>query len=338
MFLRSMLTVTAFSIALPAFADEPALPDTFTWVSETEDVLAEGMIWNDRFGDGGDRYKTGGMTQSWLLPESIFSDENWIDGHAAAIELQGRGFIATPSNTTNPAPNDRPFAQYVGVGTYLRTFGEPVSVDFNTTMSVEHRIGVEVGLQGDPLPLFELQEALHGTTTDMGRMGRTAANTLDTEVLVNAEVKRTHRYHMDLEETEVEIAPYAQASLGMRENSVRVGADLITGSSLKARTWNHEPAIGALIAGGSAPREGVNWATWIGADIGYVASDAFLDGGFDRSGPSTARTELTARVRAGVMMEVDNFAVTYSLSWLSQEFDAQPDGQLVGGFQVKYRF
>lgn len=333
MFKRSFFTAAALCAALPAFADDQDIADTFTWVSETEDILGEGMIWNDRLGDGQDRYKTGGMTQSWLLPESVFSDGNWIDGHAAAIEFQGRGFIVTPNNTSNPAANDRPFAQYVGVGAYLRTFGAPKNYGADTTLSVEHRAGIEVGLVGEPLPLFELQEALHGNG-----IGRNSANTLDTEVLVNAEVKRTYRWHTDLDATELEVAPYAQGSFGMRENSARIGADLITGSSLKARTWNHEPAIGALIAGGSAPRDGIHWASWVGGDIGYIASDAFLDGGFNGSGPSTARTEVTARVRAGIMVEYNDFAASYSLAWLSPEFEAQPEGQLVGGFQIKYRF
>ncbi|MEM7056959.1 MAG: lipid A-modifier LpxR family protein [Pseudomonadota bacterium] len=333
MFKRTLITAAVLCAVLPAYAEEQEITDTFTWISETEDILAEGMIWNDRLGDGQDRYKTGGMTQSWLLPQSIFSDENWIDGHAAAIEFQGRGFIATPNNTSNPAAGDRPFAQYVGVGAYLRTFGESEPLSMDTSLSVENRAGVEIGLVGEPLPLFELQEALHGNG-----IGRTDANTLDTEVLVNAEVRRTYRFHMDLEATEVEFAPYAQGSFGMRENSVRVGIDLITGSSLKARTWNHEPAIGAMIAGGSAPRDGFQWATWVGGDVGYVAQDAFLDGGFDGSGPSTPREEVTARIRAGVMMEYDNFAMSYSVVWLSPEFEAQPEGQLVGGFQIKYRF
>ena len=338
MFMRSLIASTLIAaFALPAHANDRDIDDTFTWISETQDIQAEGIIWNDRFGDGKDRYKTGGMTQSWLLPESVLLDEPLFTGHAVALELQGRGFIATPNNTSAPTTSDRPFAQYVGVGGFLRTFGAPSFVNPRITQSIEHRVGVEIGFQGEPLPLFEIQEALHGAT-GAGAMAMTSANTLDSEVLVNLEAKRTYRYHMDLGETEIDVAPYTMGSFGMRENSVRIGTDVVVGSSLSARTWNHDPAIGALIPGGSKPRDGVNWMSWIGGDLGYVASDAFLDGGFDGSGPSVNREEITARVRAGVMAEYDNFAVSYSVSWLSPEFTAQAEGQLIGAFQIKYRF
>lgn len=341
MFKRAAIS-TALSLVLtaPAIAEDrpkPEVGDTYTWMSQTQDLLAEGVIWNDRFGDGQDRYKTGGMTQSWLLPESIFLDDPLIAGQASALELQGRGFIATPNNTTNPAAQDRPFAQYVGVGAYLRTFGETEDLTPASSLAIEHRVGIEVGFQGEPLPLFEIQDAIHGMTGG-GGVAMTPANTLDSEFLVNAEVKRTHRLHIENGEVDVEFAPYAQGSFGMRENSVRLGTDIIVGSSLKARTWNHEPAIGALIPGGSKERDGLNWLTWVGGDVGYIASDAFLDGGFDNSGPSVNREEITARLRAGLMVEYGDVALSYSATWLSPEFDAQSEGQVVGAFQIKYRF
>ena len=259
MLLRFSIAIAALLTVKPAEAGEKAdVADTYTWLSKTEDVQVEGILWNDRFGDGKDRYKTGGMTQSWLLPETIFSDEPWIEGHASALELQGRGFIITPDNTTNPAAGDRPFAQYVGVGAYLRTVERPEALTPSTTLSVEHRMGVELGLLGDPLPLFDIQDAVH-ETIGPGGVGRTSANTLDTEVLANLEAKRTYRFHTDLEDTEVELAPFGQLSLGMRENAARLGGDVIWGSSLKARTWNHDPAIGALIPGGPQPRPGFQW-------------------------------------------------------------------------------
>ena len=77
---------------------------------------------------------------------------------------------------------------------------------------------------------------------------------------------------------------------------------------------------------------------WVGADVGYVATDAFLDGGFDGNSASVDRNEVTARARIGVMGEYENFAVSYSVNWLSAEFDGQPEGQVIGALQIKYRF
>lgn len=311
--------------------------DTFKWMSETTDVQAEGILWNDGIGDGKDQYKTGGMTQSFLIPESVFSTDGWVPGAASALEIQGRGFIATPENTAAPVAGDRPFSQYVGIGAYLRTFSDAEPAGPNRWLTTENRIGIELGLQGEPLPLFEIQEALHGMT-GMGRMAMTSNNTLPTEVLVNLDAKRTWRYHLDFSNHDFEFAPYAMGSIGMRETSLRAGFDLIIGSALTARTWNHDQAIGALIPGGSAQRNGFNWTLWAGADAGVVLADALLDGGFAGSGPGVQREQATVRARAGLMLEYDNLALTYSATYLSPEFSAQSEGQVIGAVSVKVRF
>lgn len=334
---RWMLGVAfaANTLVLPATAQAELRDDGFKWRSESRDIMAEGAIWNDRIGDGKDRYKTGGMTQAWVFPETLFLDERLIPGRVSALELQGRGFIATPDNTqAGGAATDRPFVQYVGVGAYHRSWSRPSRLSDNTTGALETRAGVEVGWQGDPLPLFEIQEALHDNT----QTNINAANSVDSEFLLNLEIEGVYRRQTSTRFLDLDIAPFLRLSTGMRENSVRAGADIILGSSLSARTWNHEPAIGALLPGGSKQREGFNWAIWVGGDAGFVASDAFLDGGFTADGPKVERESLTFRVRAGLMLEYDPIAIVYSINWLSPEFESQPEGQVIGAVSLKYRF
>lgn len=309
--------------------------DGFKWLSENRDIMAEGAIWNDRIGDGKDRYKTGGMTQSWVFPETLFLDDRLIPDRVSALELQGRGFIATPDNTTSGSTiNDRAFVQYVGVGAYHRSWGRPKRHSAETTSATETRAGIEIGWQGDPLPLFEIQEALHDNT----QVTLSPTNTVDSEFLVNLELEGVWRRQTATRFLDLDIAPFVRVSTGMRENSVRAGADVIIGSSLSARTWNREPAIGALLPGGSKRRPGLNWAVWIGGDAGFIASDAFLDGGFVADGPKVDREDFTFRLRAGLMLEYDPIAIVYSINWLSPEFESQPEGQLIGAVSLKYRF
>ena len=325
----------AIITVLPAVATADARDEGYKWLSENRDIMAEGAIWNDRIGDGKDRYKTGGMTQSWVFPETLFFDERIIPGRVSAIELQGRGFIATPDNTqSGGSANDRPFVQYVGVGAYHRSWSRPTRFSDTTTGAVETRAGIEIGWQGDPLPLFDIQDALHGDT----QVTLNNSNTIDSEFLLNLEIEGVYRRQTSSRFLDLDLAPFIRVSTGMRENSVRAGADIVIGSSLNARTWNHEPAIGALIPGGSKQRAGLNWAIWIGGDAGYVASDAFLDGGFTADGPEVERETLTFRLRAGLMLEYDPVAVVYSINWLSPEFERQPEGQLIGAVSLKYRF
>ena len=309
--------------------------DGFRWRTESRDVMAEGAIWNDRIGDGKDRYKTGGMTQSWVFPETLFLDERLLPDRVSAFELQGRGFIATPDNTqAGGAANDRPFAQYVGVGAYHRSWGRPARFSDRTTGALETRAGVEIGWQGDPLPLFDIQDALHGDT----QVSLSPGNTIDGEFLVNLELEGVYRHQTSTRFLDLDIAPFVRVSTGMRENSLRAGADVILGSSLSARTWNHEPAIGALLPGGSRRRPGPGWALWVGGDAGYVLTDAFLDGGFAANGPKVDREDMTYRLRAGLMFEFDPVAIVYSANWLSPEFSSQPEGQVIGAVSIKYRF
>ena len=332
MFRRPALAALATLAATAAHADE-ATPDTYTWMHETRDVMGEGLLWNDRLGDGRDRLKTGGLTQSVLLPESLFSDDPWFGGRAAAVELQGRVLAITPDFL---AGGVRPHAQYAGAGIYLRTFGEARPVA-GAQLSVEDRVGIELGYRGDALPIFEIQDALH-EGMGMAVPGRAPGSALDPAAHINAEARRTWRFATGFAGHDVDIAPFAALSAGTRENALRAGADVILGSSLAARTWNHDPATGALIPGGSAPREGAHWTVWAGGEVGLVASDALIEGEVGGLPGMADPAPVTARLRAGVQLEWSGIALTYSLAWLSPEVEHQDGGQLIGGVQLKVRF
>ncbi|MHA1528006.1 MAG: lipid A-modifier LpxR family protein [Alphaproteobacteria bacterium] len=181
-----------------------------------------------------------------------------------------------------------------------------------------------------------MQDALHdvaGTGGDAGNL----TNTIDGEFLLNLEARRTWRFHIEGAGRDLEFAPFVQTSLGMRENSLRVGGDFFAGSALEGRTWGSDLATGAVMAGASVPRKGFNWTVFFGGDVGYIASDAFLDGGFAEDGPSVPRRDIVGRARAGVLLEYDNLGLGFSLNWLGREFRDQSNGQMVGAIQLKYR-
>jgi hypothetical protein len=321
-----------------AFADNSPTAG-WDWLATTKKIQTEGVVWNDQFGDGKDRWKTGGLTQSYVFPEHIFSDDNWFEGRASSLELNLRAVVMTPDDTAFDGVNgkDRPYAQYAAAGVYLRSIARPRFLSPTLSLQEEARIGVEVGWQGDPLPLFDVQNGLHhiaGMDGDAANL----SNIIDGELLVNLEGRHTWRYHWDRGDRDLEFAPFVQGSLGMRETSLRVGADLFTGSALDGRTWGADPATGAVMAGASIPRRGFNWTVFVGGDVGYVASDAFLDGGFAVNGPSVPRERIVGRLRTGLLLEYDNVGIGFSVNWLSPEFRDQSEGQVIGAIQLKYRF
>lgn len=343
---RLRAALIAFAVAAPVHAHAGAFADDMAtgwdWLAATNEIQTEGVFWDDFFGDGKDRWKTGGITQSYVFPEHIFSNGNWLKGRASALELNVRALVMTPDDTAFAGVNsdDRPFAQYAAIGLYLRSITRPEALTPVVAVQAEDRVGIEVGWQGDPLPLFDIQNSLHGMTGTNGDAGN-LSNTIDGELLVNLEARRTWRFHIDGSgagaRRDLEFAPFVQTSLGMRENSLRAGGDFFVGSALEGRTWGSDLSTGAVMAGASMPRQGFNWTVFFGGDVGYIASDAFLDGGFAGGGPSVQRRDIVGRARAGLLLEYDNLGVGFSLNWLGQEFRGQSDGQVIGAIQLKYR-
>ena len=336
------VALVAIAAAAPVQAPAGDLAAGWDWLAATNEIQTEGVFWNDRYGDGKDRWKTGGITQGYVFPEHIFSDEVWFQGRASALELNLRALVITPDDTSFSGVdgNDRPYAQYAAIGLYLRSITRPGALTPLIAMQEEDRIGLEAGWQGDPLPLFEIQNTLHGVAGTNGNAGN-LSNTIDGEFLLNLEARRTWRLHIDGfgagTGRDLEFAPFVQTSLGMRENSLRLGGDFFAGSALEGRTWGSDLATGAVMAGASMPRRGFNWTVFFGGDVGYIASDVFLDGGFSENGPSVPRRDIVGRARAGLLLEYDNFGIGFSLNWLGREFRGQSNGQMVGAIQLKYR-
>lgn len=331
-----------FGVILVALAAAPGRAGDFEqgwkWLAAATEIETQGVFWNDRLGDGKDRWKSGGLTQSWIFPEHIFSGGDWFAAHASALEVNLRGLVMTPDDTAfrGANPKDRPYAQYAAVGVYLRSIARPGEIAPDLGLQTEDRIGVEIGWQGDPLPLFDIQSALHdfaGTAGDRGN----PSNTIDGEFLANLEARRTWRFHGDEAGRDLELAPFVQTSLGMRENSLRTGADVFIGSVLEGRIWGSDLATGAVVAGDSVRRDGFNWTLFVGGDVGFIASDAFVDGSFAGDGPRVERRDIAARARAGILLEYDNLAIGFSLNRLGKEFQGQSNGQTIGAIQLKYR-
>ncbi len=351
MCLRMATVSVAFAATLfqsPVHAGGLSAQDGWDWLASSREIQGATLVWNDGMGDGQDRWKTGGLSQSVILPELSLGGVPWIDGQASALEVTLRALLMTPDNTTAAiaAGDDRAFAQYAGAGVFLRTFGQPAPApgEFGAQgllLQTDDRVGIELGWQGEPLPLFDIQEAFHGFVGAGGDRGN-PANSIGGEPLVNLEARRSWRLQAEGPGREVEFAPFLQTSLGMRENSLRVGGDVFVGSALEGRVWGTDPATGAIFSQASmphpGPRPGTNWTFFAGGDLGYIASDAFLDGGVTADGPSVERRHFVGRARAGILVENGRVGVGFSLNWLGPEFESQPEGQLVGALQVQIRF
>ena len=114
----------------PAGAQETGLDRGWDWLAGSVEIQGATLVWNDRLGDGEDRWKTGGLTQSVLLPERGLGGAPWFKGRASALEIGARGLVMTPDDTafTGVDEDDRPYAQYAAVGVFLRSAARPRSM------------------------------------------------------------------------------------------------------------------------------------------------------------------------------------------------------------------
>jgi hypothetical protein len=78
--LRAALVAFAAATSAATSADAGEFAGDMTagwdWLATTNEIQTEGVFWNDRLGDGKDRWKTGGLTQSYVFPEHIFTRGN----------------------------------------------------------------------------------------------------------------------------------------------------------------------------------------------------------------------------------------------------------------------
>jgi hypothetical protein len=75
------------------------------------------------------------------------------------------------------------------------------------------------------------------------------------------------------------------------------------------------------------------WSFLFGADTAYVASSVYLP---DNRGPDLE--EMRHRLRAGVNFGIGDSNFFYGVTYLSEEFEGQPEGQVVGTLSVDIRF
>ena len=71
----------------------------------------------------------------------------------------------------------------------------------------------------------------------------------------------------------------------------------------------------------------------LGGDVAYVSDSVYLPSGYGFDIEDTR-----ARLRAGVHWQGTRASLFYGLTYLSEEFSTQPEGQVTGSIRVKFRF
>lgn len=269
---------------------------------EVETLGVGRLFTNDYLGDRSDRWRTGSYVISVL--RGAPDDQSFRE-----LRLQSQ--IISPDGRAD----DRPYAGVVSTGVARHMMEGPV----------HYVLGVDLVTVGPQTGLAEFQEAFHDR---FGMPDPFTQNPLPnaTHLRFRASATVTNQ----ISET-VSVRPFVAGQAGV-EDVFRVGADFVFGPVGQSDIWLRDDVTGQPYRGTDAGQTGVSYT--LGADFSRVGNSQFLP---DQNGPNPLPER--RRARAGVHWQpTADTSFFYGVTYLSEEFAGQSEGQIVGSLTLNFNF
>jgi hypothetical protein len=269
---------------------------------------------NDYLGDNEDRWQTASYSSSWLFSSSL---ELRQMGIGPRFEVRARGQIVTPEklNGTPPA-GSRPYAGYIGAAAFSHY----------TFRGWDVAVGAEFGILGPSSGMSDLHIALHDVLAENEPKGwstQVADRFLFTPVVEAG-------YKVGGVDGGAMVRPFVTAQAGV-EDILRAGVDVSLGIDRDLT----QP-IRDIITGQQFP---VRYDTLDQIQLTFGVDVASVEGSEFFPATHTAVAEDTrTRVRGSIFAPLGAADVNYGLTWMSEEFTAQSEPQLLGSIGVEFRF
>ncbi|MCO4846808.1 MAG: DUF2219 family protein [Yoonia sp.] len=299
-----MRPVLAFLIAILPFAT-PAF-------SEGREVIGTGRLFtNDFFGDGRDRWRTGSYVYSHVRGRDAYTG---TESFGDLIEYRLRAEIIAPA--TGPAPGDRPYVGAMSIGALTHFDMSSVQVSLGSELTA---IGPQTGLSA-------FQESFHDAFDMPGP--RFPEDQVDDAFFLSGIAAATRPYRLA---DNISVRPFVEGQIGA-EDFVRAGADMIIGRVAQDDLLLRDVVTGQLYRGTEGDAVGLSYL--IGADVASVFDSHYLpaDMGYTVSDTRT-------RARAGVFWQMgEDVSFFYGATYLSEEFEGQTEGQVLGSLKLNFNF
>lgn len=331
--LKSMLFATAAIVAAPGqmlHADE----------GEGQQIISL-QLENDLFFGFTDQEYTNGFRLNYIyapdkVPSAVEDVLSWIPffpkGEEKRFSLAVGQNIYTPSDieVAQLLQDDRAYAGYLYLG-----FG--VASQSDTHLDV---LELDIGVVG-PAALGEpVQRFVHEYISDSPEpLGWD--NQLKNEPAI---VMHYQRLWHPAKAREVlgakwDFSPHVGLSVGTVFNQASVGGTVRLGTDL-GRDVGAPPRIQPNLPGNDRYRldEQDAFYVFMGAEARAVASNIFLDGGVFRSGQSVDRNVLTGEIYFGAVLFVNDWKLTYTQVFRTDEYSTQQGGNSYGGFMLARQF
>lgn len=307
---------------------------------------------NDLF-TGTDRYYTNGFKLSWTSSDlEKYADSPYASGLLPLTDripyINSPDFqknlaftigqnIYTPDNTeaTERLENDRPYSGwlYLGLGFIWKN------------AEVRNSLILNVGVVGSWSYAEEAQRLVHETRGLA--VPRGWDNQLHNELGVEAVYERSWRWpkHERRVGFDWEFLPHIGAALGNVHTYANLGGEFRFGLNLPDDfgTAGISPASTTstpVERGQRAERSRFDLGLYLfaRADGRAVARNIFIDGNTFGHSASADRKPLVADLTVGASMNIHDTKVTYAVTYRTEEFDAQKEGQLFGSVTINVAF
>ncbi len=307
---------------------------------------------NDLF-TGTDRFYTNGVKLSWSSADlEKFADTPYASGLLPLIDhipfINSSSYqknlafsvgqnIYTPDDTesTERLENDRPYAGwlYLGLGFIWKN------------AAVRNSLAINIGVVGSWSYAEEAQRLVHETRGLA--VPRGWDNQLHNELGVVAVYERTWRWprHERRVGLDWELLPHVGAAVGNVATYANLGGEFRVGLNLPDDfgTAGIGPAATTstpVERGQTAERARFDLGLYVfaRADGRAVAHNIFIDGNTFGSSASAERKPLVADLSVGTSLNLHNTKITYAVTYRSEEFEAQKEGQLFGSVTLNLTF
>lgn len=274
------------------------------------------LITNDQVGDGRDRWRTGSaaLSLAWgpdrggALPGSF----------GELLELRLGAELMMPESLAFPSLGERPYAGSVSVGlhTHFASHG------------AEFAIGGDLVFTGPQTGLDDVQRAIHSVLGGQRVTSRAQRNQLGNDVYPTAVIELGRPYSLGGASA---IRPFAEVRAGA-ETLLRLGADFSLGRAGAGGLLVRDSVTGQRY---QVVQNGLSGPTWVfGGDIAHVQNSEFLP-----VSRGVRPEETRSRLRTGLHWHSRGGSHSFfGVTWLSEEFKAQRESQILGSFRVHVDF
>lgn len=285
--------------------------------AQDRETLGFGRLFtNDYFGDHEDRWRSGSYSYS------IVRGNDW-DGRApttpgALLEYRLRSEIIAPSALNGAGSNDRAYvgALSAGLHTHFAWGGADVSA------------GVDLVAVGPQTGMSDLQDGFHDLFSAPNVSNSVQNNQLDNAVYLTALTELAYPVQVS---QSTALRPFVEAQYGV-EDYVRVGADILIGGFMQKDLWLRDSTTGQLYTGVESPDPGYGFV--LGADYALINESEYFPASF-----GTVAEDERFRARAGMHWRFGGgVSYFYGVTYLSEEYVGQPEGQFVGSLKLNFNF